>query len=87
MTPTFAWARRHPPGAPPALFRSRSRVPPRHTRYGRTLLCVQADIDSAGAGLGPKLARAARVGRILAAELAAIIALAPYGAYAMSVYR
>lgn len=48
---------------------------------------LQTDIESAGHELFPRLARAARVARILGLEVAAIIALAPYGAYAMSVYR
>ncbi len=47
----------------------------------------QADIESAGSELGPRLARAARVARILGVELAAVVALAPYGAYALSTYR
>ncbi|GFR41630.1 hypothetical protein Agub_g2357 [Astrephomene gubernaculifera] len=48
---------------------------------------AKADIDSAGNAFLPRLARTLRVARILGAELAAIVALAPYGAYAMSVYR
>ncbi|GLC42361.1 hypothetical protein PLESTM_001324900 [Pleodorina starrii] len=48
---------------------------------------AKVDIESAGSDLLPRLARAARVARILGVELAAVVALAPYGAYAMSVYR
>ncbi|KAG2483120.1 hypothetical protein HYH03_018010 [Edaphochlamys debaryana] len=54
---------------------------------GEAFKGAKADIDSAGSGLGPRLARTARVARILASEIAAIVLLAPYGAVAMSVYR
>ncbi|KXZ41379.1 hypothetical protein GPECTOR_510g480 [Gonium pectorale] len=54
---------------------------------GEAFKGAKADIESAGHELLPRLARALRVARILLTEIVAIVALAPYGAYAMSVYR
>ncbi|GIL85951.1 hypothetical protein Vretimale_9012 [Volvox reticuliferus] len=48
---------------------------------------AKADVESAGDEWVPRLVRATRVAGILGVELAAIVALAPYGVYAMSVYR